>query len=150
MLKLLAKRPCGFPAMSPMMDSFEAISDGFLRQLPTENKTRIPDHGLENQGGLAHPSKRISFPSLPFSLLLIQFAKIMLPQVLCTCSSCRITHRQQLPQPLLPRHQDHSVSFFFSGAAPVAYGGSQAKSRIGAAAASLHHSHSHAGSEPSL
>ena len=42
------------------------------------------------------------------------------------------------------------ISFFifiFSRAAPVAYGGSQARGPIGATAAGLHHSHSHAGSE---
>ena len=35
-------------------------------------------------------------------------------------------------------------------AAPTAYGGSQARGPIGAAAASLHHSHGNAGSEPPL
>ena len=35
-------------------------------------------------------------------------------------------------------------------AAPVAYGGSQARGRIGDVAAGLHHSHSHAESEPCL
>ena len=40
--------------------------------------------------------------------------------------------------------------FAISWAAPTAYGGSQARSRIGAVAAGLHHSHSHAGSEPIL
>ena len=34
--------------------------------------------------------------------------------------------------------------------APAAYGGSQARSRIGAVATSLHQSHSNAGSEPRL
>ena len=38
----------------------------------------------------------------------------------------------------------------FSGAAPTAYGGSQAKDPIGAVAAGLHHSRSNAGSEPCL
>ena len=33
---------------------------------------------------------------------------------------------------------------------PVAYGGSQARGRIGAAATGLHQSHSNAGSEPRL
>ena len=40
--------------------------------------------------------------------------------------------------------------FFFFGlfrAAPVAYGGSQARGPIGAVAAGLHHSHSNSGSE---
>ena len=37
--------------------------------------------------------------------------------------------------------------FVFSRAAPVAYGGTQARGLIGAAAASLHHSHSNMGSE---
>ena len=44
--------------------------------------------------------------------------------------------------------------FFFFGnlfrIAPMAYGGSQARGLIGAAAAGLHHSHSNAGSEPRL
>ena len=40
--------------------------------------------------------------------------------------------------------------FAISWAAPAAYGGSQARGRIGAVAASLHHSHSHVGSEPHL
>ena len=46
---------------------------------------------------------------------------------------------------------DKKKNFFFWGglffimAAPVAYGGSQARGRIGAVAASLHHNHSHAG-----
>ena len=35
-------------------------------------------------------------------------------------------------------------------AAPAAYGGSQFRGRIGAVAASLHHSHSNARSEPRL
>ena len=35
-------------------------------------------------------------------------------------------------------------------ATPVAYGGSQARGRIGAVAACLHHSHSNTGSEPHL
>ena len=39
------------------------------------------------------------------------------------------------------------LSFFFFRAAPAAHGGSQARGRIGAAAASLHHSHSHTGSQ---
>ena len=37
--------------------------------------------------------------------------------------------------------------FAFSRAAPVAYGGSQARGRIGAVAAGLHQSHSNLGSE---
>ena len=38
----------------------------------------------------------------------------------------------------------------FSRATPAAYGGSQARGLIGAVATSLHHSHSNAGSKPSL
>ena len=41
------------------------------------------------------------------------------------------------------------VCFFFLGQT-MAYGSSQARGRTGAAAASLHHSHSNAGSEPRL
>ena len=40
--------------------------------------------------------------------------------------------------------------FAFSRAAPVAYGDSQARGRIGATAAGLRHSHSNTGSEPRL
>jgi len=40
------------------------------------------------------------------------------------------------------------LSFF--RATPAAYGGSQARGLIGAAATGLHHSHSNAGSEPRL
>ena len=40
--------------------------------------------------------------------------------------------------------------FVFSRAAPMAYGGSQARGRIGAVVISLHQSHSNTGSEPSL
>ena len=43
-----------------------------------------------------------------------------------------------------------SFFFFFLRAAPVAYGSSQARGRIGAVAASLHHSHSNVGSKPGL
>ena len=46
----------------------------------------------------------------------------------------------------------HHYFFFFClfKAAPVAYGGSQARGRIRDAAASLQHSHSNVGSEPHL
>ena len=39
---------------------------------------------------------------------------------------------------------------YFFGAAPTAYGGSQARGRIGAVAAGLRQSHSNVGSEPRL
>ena len=44
------------------------------------------------------------------------------------------------------------LAFFFGlfRATPIAYGGSQARGLIGAAAAGLYHSHSNAGSEPHL
>ena len=42
-----------------------------------------------------------------------------------------------------------SVCFFFR-ATPTVHGGSQARGRIGATVAGLHHSHSHARSEPRL
>ena len=42
------------------------------------------------------------------------------------------------------------LSFAFSRATPAAYGGSQARSLIGAVAAGLHHIHSNTGSEPCL
>ena len=40
--------------------------------------------------------------------------------------------------------------FLLFRAAPMSYGGSQVRGRIGAIAASLYHSHSNAGSEPLL
>ena len=40
--------------------------------------------------------------------------------------------------------------FFYFRATPAAYGGSQARGRIRAIAAGLHHSHSNMGSEPRL
>ena len=43
-----------------------------------------------------------------------------------------------------------SLSVWLFRAVPAAYGGSQARRPIGAVAASLHHSHSNAGSEPHL
>ena len=50
--------------------------------------------------------------------------------------------------------KDYSITFFiffsFFRATPMAYGGSQTRSRIGATPAGLHHSHSNAGSEPRL
>ena len=46
-------------------------------------------------------------------------------------------------------HARLSVILIFT-ATPAAYGGSQARGRIRATAASLHHSHSNAGSEPHL
>ena len=50
------------------------------------------------------------------------------------------------------KHDVFEIFFFFFlfRAAPVPYGGSQVRSRIGATAAGLHHSHSHTGSEPRL
>ena len=42
------------------------------------------------------------------------------------------------------------VFLLFLWATPSAYGGSQARGRIGAVAAGLHQSHSNAGSEPRL
>ena len=54
---------------------------------------------------------------------------------------------------LLPIHSKYFFSFLFVflvKAALTAYGGSQARGRIGAAAAGLHHSHSNSGSERHL
>ena len=47
-------------------------------------------------------------------------------------------------------HKPFNIYFFHFRAAPAAYGSSQARGRIGATAASLHHSHSNARSEPYL
>ena len=44
----------------------------------------------------------------------------------------------------------HFFLFAFFRAIPMAYGSSQARGRIEAIAASLHHSHSNVGSEPHL
>ena len=48
------------------------------------------------------------------------------------------------------RTQSFFFFLLFFRAVPVAHGGSQARGPIGATAASLHHSHSNAGSEPHL
>ena len=59
-------------------------------------------------------------------------------------------HLTALISPLL---LDTIVLFFYFllfRAAPVAYGSSQARGRIGATAAGPHHSHSNAGSQPPL
>ena len=53
-----------------------------------------------------------------------------------------------LPEPKLINHL--FIFCFFFRAAPVAYGGSQARGLIGVAAASLRQSHSNARSEPRL
>ena len=45
-----------------------------------------------------------------------------------------------------PKSEQISSLFFLFRAAPGAYGSSQARGRIGAAAGGLHHSHSHVGS----
>ena len=42
------------------------------------------------------------------------------------------------------------MCIYIGGAAPKAYGGSQARGQIGAVAASLYHSHSNIGSKPRL
>ena len=48
-------------------------------------------------------------------------------------------------------HPAAKISFFFLfRTTPMAYGSSHARCQIGAVAASLHHSHSNAGSEPRL
>ena len=67
---------------------------------------------------------------------------------------------KQEPKPLQPHPSCQSLGFLrkyydffffvFFRAASTAYGGSQARGRIGAVAASLHHSHSNAGPEPHL
>ena len=49
-----------------------------------------------------------------------------------------------------PRQIFFFFFFVFSRAAPVAYGGSQARDKIGAVAAGLRQSHSNVGSEPCL
>ena len=45
---------------------------------------------------------------------------------------------------------DHTTFFCLFRTTPTAQGGSQARGPIGAAAASLHHSHSNVGSKPHL
>ena len=50
----------------------------------------------------------------------------------------------------LQNQSDKLFFFLLFRAAPAAHGCSQARGRIGATAASLHHSHSHTGSEPYL
>ena len=51
---------------------------------------------------------------------------------------------------LIEKRSDFVCLFVCFRAAPTAYGGSQARGPIGAAAAGLHHSHRNAGSKPHL
>ena len=72
----------------------------------------------------------------------------------------RLSSFQDLDSELISKQRDYFsepfsyrvISFFFGlfRARPVAYAGSQARSRIGAVAIGLCHSHSNAGSEPCL
>ena len=65
------------------------------------------------------------------------------------CVSTSTIATTQPTCPSLPL--DYEIFFFFLfKAAPTAYGSSQTKGWIGAAAAGLHHSHSNSGSEPRL
>ena len=64
-------------------------------------------------------------------------------------------HLDDLSQGIHPPNYQNTFFFFFwsfclSRAAPAAYGGSQARGPIGAVAAGLHQSHSHARSEAHL
>ena len=54
------------------------------------------------------------------------------------------------PQPLFLKHTDLFFVFCLFRVTPMAYGSSQARSQMGATAASLCHSHSNVGSKPSL
>ena len=47
-------------------------------------------------------------------------------------------------------YMNFNIHHLFFRATPVAYGGTQARGRIGAAASSLHHSHSNVGSKLNL
>ena len=58
------------------------------------------------------------------------------------CERTSSKHKEESVSPL-------SLSLLFR-ATPAAYGGSQSRGGIRAAAAGLHHSHSNAGSEPRL
>ena len=48
------------------------------------------------------------------------------------------------------KYMNKQYIYIYIMAAPVAYGGSQARGQVGAAATGLHHGHSNAGSEPRL
>ena len=62
----------------------------------------------------------------------------------------QVRSRSQVPGVRISFFSSSSSFFCPFRAAPVAYGGSQAKGPIGAVAAGLHHSHSIAGSKPHL
>ena len=57
---------------------------------------------------------------------------------------------EEVEEGLFSFETEAEIFFFFLWATPTAYGSSQARSRIGAADASLHRRHSQAGSKPRL
>ena len=96
-------------------------------------------------GSTCEPSSGATYPPVPCALHILAFQffehLFFLPLGLCTC-------HLKCPYSNLLAFQ--SQLFFYFRACPMAYGGSQARGQIGASAAGLHHSHSKAGSEPSL
>ena len=86
---------------------------------------------------------RISLCKLPFE----SFLKIYIHRIIFPCTY--ISSDRDVSEYIFAYSVPESVLFFFR-AAPVAYGGSQAKGQIRAIAAGLHRSHSNAGSEPCL
>ena len=81
------------------------------------------------------------------------------PQKACLSDTWRATFLHALPPSLYSPFSfidlttvQYSIFLFllFFRATPAAYGGSQARGRIGATAASLHHSHSNTRSKPCL
>ena len=98
------------------------------------------------------PHSSITFTSLLKFLFQVSVSSFLTPSPLphfsSFCADCPVQNQLETKLP------ESSLFFFclfaFSGAAPAAYGGSQARGLIGAVDAGLHHRHSNAGSERNL
>ena len=128
---------------------------GFVLAAPRQEL--LPGLLFKNYRDIIHIPRNLPFLSVQFSGSWC-FHKALQPSLLSTSRVCIIPKETlhpwaaspQFPSPWL--RLSVSVNFYIFiyfclfRAAPMAYGGSQARGLIGAVEASLHHSHSNAGS----
>ena len=88
----------------------------------------------------------VRIPPIPWSILLTQGSRSLKAHTTQANSQGRTQVMVLICSPFVLV----VVLFFLFGATPVAYGSSQARGRLGAAAAGLHHSHSNTKSESRL